>query len=82
MEAESGEADSTQRRVGLLYDDRMCKHQTPDGDHHPENPNRIKAIWNKLELAGVPRRYMCLVLGLSLLVVLISWMLYCLKCTT
>ncbi|KAB2633596.1 histone deacetylase 5-like [Pyrus ussuriensis x Pyrus communis] len=45
------------RRVGLLYDQRMCKHSTPDGDSHPENPNRIKAIWNKLQSAAIPQRY-------------------------
>ncbi|KAJ0047892.1 hypothetical protein Pint_16243 [Pistacia integerrima] len=39
----------------------MCKHHTPDGDHHPENPYRIKAIWNKLQKAGIPRR--CVVLN-------------------
>ncbi|XP_050150963.1 histone deacetylase 5-like isoform X1 [Malus sylvestris] len=48
------------RRVGLLYDERMCKHSTPDGDPHPENPNRIKAIWNKLQSAAIPQR--CVVL--------------------
>ncbi|XP_048445588.1 LOW QUALITY PROTEIN: histone deacetylase 5-like [Pyrus x bretschneideri] len=48
------------RRVGLLYDERMCKHSTPDGDPHPENPNRIKAIWNKLQLAAIAQR--CVVL--------------------
>ncbi|XP_022737840.1 histone deacetylase 5-like [Durio zibethinus] len=65
MEVESGEDKSncncindakSQRRVGLIYDQRMCKHRTPDGDYHPENPNRITAIWNKLKLAGIPQR--------------------------
>lgn len=45
------------RRVGILYDERMCKHHTPDGDHHPENPNRIRAIRNKLQSAGILQRY-------------------------
>ncbi|XVF11800.1 hypothetical protein REPUB_Repub08aG0059000 [Reevesia pubescens] len=45
-----------QRRVGLIYDQRMCKHRTPDDDYHPENPNRISVIWNKLILAGIPQR--------------------------
>ncbi|KAI4343955.1 hypothetical protein L6164_011241 [Bauhinia variegata] len=48
------------RRVGLLYDERMCKHNTPDDDYHPENPNRIRAIWKKLQSAGIPDR--CVVL--------------------
>ncbi|KAF3976008.1 hypothetical protein CMV_000755 [Castanea mollissima] len=56
----SGNCQS-QRRVGILYDERMCKHSTPDGDHHPENPNRIRAIWNKLQLARIPQR--CVVLN-------------------
>ncbi|KAL5544611.1 hypothetical protein UlMin_008395, partial [Ulmus minor] len=45
-----------QRKVGLLYDERMCKHHTPDGESHPENPNRIRAIWNKLLNVGIPQR--------------------------
>ncbi|XP_028797957.1 histone deacetylase 5 isoform X2 [Neltuma alba] len=49
-----------QRRVGLLYDERMCKHYTPDNDYHPENPDRIRAIWKKLQNAGIPER--CVVL--------------------
>ncbi|KAJ4713189.1 Histone deacetylase [Melia azedarach] len=61
MEGESGESKSSQRRVGLLYDERMCKHHTPDGVHHPENPNRIRAIWNKLQEAAIPQR--CVVLN-------------------
>ncbi|KAJ0105004.1 hypothetical protein Patl1_18889 [Pistacia atlantica] len=61
MEVESSESKTIKRRVGLLYDDRMCKHHTPDGDNHPENPYRIKAIWNKLQKAGIPRR--CVVLN-------------------
>ncbi|XP_044477203.1 histone deacetylase 5-like isoform X2 [Mangifera indica] len=56
MEMQSAESKTTTRRVGLLYDERMCKHHTPDGDHHPENPNRIKAIWYKLQKAGIPQR--------------------------
>ncbi|VVA27615.1 PREDICTED: histone deacetylase [Prunus dulcis] len=49
------------RRVGLLYDERMCKHSTPDGGPHPENPDRIKVIWNKLQAAAIPQR--CVILG-------------------
>ena len=43
--------------VGLLYDDRMCAHATPDGEEHPENPERLRAIWRKLNAAGVASRY-------------------------
>ncbi|GJY66841.1 histone deacetylase 5 [Tanacetum coccineum] len=44
------------RRVGLVYDERMCKHSTPKGEPHPENPDRIRAVWNKLVSAGIPQR--------------------------
>ncbi|XP_010939166.2 histone deacetylase 5 isoform X1 [Elaeis guineensis] len=52
--------DPRRRRVGLLYDERMCRHATPDGESHPENPERIRAIWLKLESEGIPQR--CVVL--------------------
>ena len=52
---DGGNGDS--RRVGVLYDERMCKHHTPDGDYHPENPNRIRAIWNKLQSSGILQRH-------------------------
>ncbi|KAK4477805.1 hypothetical protein RD792_017067 [Penstemon davidsonii] len=49
------------RRVGLIYDDRMCKHATPDEESHPENPNRIRVIWDMLNSSGVAQR--CVVLN-------------------
>ncbi|KAL7161222.1 hypothetical protein ACSBR2_041803 [Camellia fascicularis] len=61
MELNSGSETRRRRRVGLIYDDRMCKHFTPDGDCHPENPNRILSIWNKLQSSGIPQR--CVVLS-------------------
>lgn len=45
-----------QRRVGLLYDERMCKHHSEDDDFHPETPNRIRAIWNKLQTSRITDR--------------------------
>ncbi|BAF22119.1 histone deacetylase 5 [Oryza sativa Japonica Group] len=45
-------------RVGLLYDERMCAHATPDGEEHPENPERLRAIWRKLSADGVASRCM------------------------
>uniref|UniRef100_A0A0E0LN00 histone deacetylase n=1 Tax=Oryza punctata TaxID=4537 RepID=A0A0E0LN00_ORYPU len=45
-------------RVGLLYDERMCAHATPDGEEHPENPERLRAIWRKLSGDGVASRCM------------------------
>ncbi|XP_030493624.2 histone deacetylase 5 [Cannabis sativa] len=57
----NSESKTEQRRVGLLYDERMCKHHTPDHEDHPENPNRIKAIWKKLHSAGIPQR--CILLN-------------------
>ncbi|KAJ4887802.1 hypothetical protein Rs2_27550 [Raphanus sativus] len=53
--------ESRKRKVGLLYDERMCKHDTPDGEDHPECPNRIKAIWEMLQRSGLAQR--CVVLG-------------------
>uniref|UniRef100_A0A7N0TC05 histone deacetylase n=1 Tax=Kalanchoe fedtschenkoi TaxID=63787 RepID=A0A7N0TC05_KALFE len=44
------------RKVGLVYDDRMCKHFNTDGEHHPENPDRVRTIWNALQSAGVSQR--------------------------
>ncbi|TKW35644.2 hypothetical protein SEVIR_2G391201v4 [Setaria viridis] len=43
-------------RVGLLYDERMRAHATPDGEDHPENPERLRAIWRKLDDEGVTSR--------------------------
>lgn len=48
-------------RVGILYDERMCKHTTPDGEYHPENPKRVRSIWNKLQSSGITQR--CVVLS-------------------
>ncbi|XP_040381717.1 histone deacetylase 5 isoform X1 [Oryza brachyantha] len=44
--------------VGLLYDERMCAHATPDGEDHPEKPERLRAIWRKLSADGVVSRCM------------------------
>ncbi|KAI3875149.1 hypothetical protein MKX03_021643 [Papaver bracteatum] len=46
-------------RVGLVYDDRMCHHFDPK-DENPEKPDRIKAIWEKLESHVITQR--CLVM--------------------
>ncbi|MCL7027034.1 hypothetical protein MKW94_001525 [Papaver nudicaule] len=61
MEIESN-PNPIRPRVGLLYDERMCEHAKPpeDNEHHPEIPNRIKAIWSRLEAANIPQR--CLVM--------------------
>ncbi|KAI3976729.1 hypothetical protein MKX01_008587 [Papaver californicum] len=39
----------------------MLKHFMPGKEYQPENPNRIKAIWNKLDSAGITQR--CVVLN-------------------
>ncbi|XP_042420772.1 histone deacetylase 5-like isoform X1 [Zingiber officinale] len=52
--------DNERPRVGLLYDERMCAHTTPDGEIHPECPERIRSIWKKLESEGIPQR--CIIL--------------------
>lgn len=44
-------------RVGILYDERMCKHATPNGEYHPENPYRVRSIWNKLRASGITERF-------------------------
>ncbi|CAN6225983.1 unnamed protein product [Urochloa humidicola] len=53
-------AASRAARVGLLYDERMCAHATPDGEEHPENPERLRAIWRKLNAEGVASRCVAL----------------------
>ncbi|KDP31342.1 hypothetical protein JCGZ_11718 [Jatropha curcas] len=60
-EVESGDSKSRQRRVGIIYDERMCKHFSTVDDYHPENPNRITTIWNKLVANNIPQR--CVVLN-------------------
>ncbi|KAL3630329.1 hypothetical protein CASFOL_023313 [Castilleja foliolosa] len=49
-----------QRRVGLFYDERMCWHKIPGKSHHPENPDRIRAVWDKLNESEIAKR--CVVL--------------------
>jgi hypothetical protein len=44
-------------RVGLLYDERMCAHAAADGEDYPENPERLRAIWCKLDAEGITSRY-------------------------
>ncbi|XP_059303703.1 histone deacetylase 5 isoform X1 [Lycium ferocissimum] len=44
------------RRIGLIYDERMCKHSDPIDEYHPEKPDRIRAIWNKLHSTGITHR--------------------------
>ncbi|KAK2632058.1 hypothetical protein EUGRSUZ_L02064, partial [Eucalyptus grandis] len=56
VDSGSDGASRSQRRVGILYDEKMCRHRTPDREPHPENPNRIKTIWNKLQDAGITER--------------------------
>ena len=54
---ESGEMNISERRVGIIYDEKMRKHHTPDSDYHPENLNRIRVIWNKLLANNIPQKY-------------------------
>ncbi|GKA87725.1 histone deacetylase 5 [Tanacetum coccineum] len=56
LPADDKNEEPKRRRVGLVYDERMCKHSTPKGKSHLENPNRISAVWNKLMSAGIPQR--------------------------
>jgi len=50
-------AGKSQRKVGLVYDETMCKHDTPNGKVDVECPDRIRVIWEKLQLAGVTQRF-------------------------
>eukprot|EP00250_Pteridium_aquilinum_P005405 c15499_g1_i2 orf=284-2374(-) len=47
------------RRVGLVYDERMCAHADPRDPSHPEAPDRIVAIAKRLKAAGVFDRCIC-----------------------
>lgn len=69
--------EDQQRRVGLLYDERMCKHYTPDQEYHPENPNRIKVIWNKLHSYGLTQRLLNFTIFflLNMLYLCVFWVL-------
>ncbi|KAL6012003.1 hypothetical protein ACLOJK_002473 [Asimina triloba] len=55
MERRNSRKNLRGARVGLVYDERMCSHSTPDKQQHPENPNRIKAIWRKLQSRNIPQ---------------------------
>ncbi|KAK6123209.1 hypothetical protein DH2020_043066 [Rehmannia glutinosa] len=49
------------RRVGLIYDERMCKHYDPYDEDHPECPDRIRVIWDRLTSSGLAKR--CVILN-------------------
>ncbi|KAL3693534.1 hypothetical protein R1sor_007185 [Riccia sorocarpa] len=42
--------------VGLVYDERMCEHANQEDPHHPEKPQRITAIFERLLSAGIVDR--------------------------
>ncbi|KAL0315693.1 UNVERIFIED_CONTAM: Histone deacetylase 5 [Sesamum radiatum] len=44
------------RRVGLIYDERMCQHYAPDYEDHPECPDRVRVIWDRLNSSGLAKR--------------------------
>ncbi|GKC90316.1 cell division cycle 48C [Tanacetum coccineum] len=56
MDDQSQQQECGSSCVGLVYDERMCKHSAPAETEHHENPERIRAIWNKLVSAGIPQR--------------------------
>lgn len=43
-------------RVGLVFDGRMCRHYAPDGELHPECPDRIRVIWDRLNSSALAKR--------------------------
>lgn len=49
------ERGMARRPVGLVYDERMCKHKSKDPNHH-ERPERVTTIYQVLKDAGVPQR--------------------------
>ncbi|GKF23941.1 histone deacetylase 5 [Tanacetum coccineum] len=55
MADQSQQQERGSSHVGLVYDKRMCKHSAPAETEHHENPERIRAIWNKLVSAGIPQ---------------------------
>nr|XP_043638456.1 histone deacetylase 5-like [Erigeron canadensis] len=61
MNTIQGSSTEQRRRVGLVYDERMCKHYDPCDENHEECPGRILSIWNKLTSTGLTKR--CLVFG-------------------
>lgn len=60
--------DRVRRRVGLVYDERMCKHHTPDGEDHPECPDRIRVIWNKLRTSALIDRFFFIIFNFFCLI--------------
>ncbi|CAL0307183.1 unnamed protein product [Lupinus luteus] len=56
----NGNEVNGQRRVGLLYNEKMCDHFNLHDPHHPEAPDRIRVIWNKLNKTGICDR--CVIL--------------------
>ncbi|KAJ0834228.1 putative histone deacetylase [Helianthus annuus] len=45
------------RRVGLVYDERMCKHSAPKREIHPENPDHIRAVGTNSRLLEFLKGY-------------------------
>eukprot|EP00818_Percolomonas_sp_WS_P007139 CAMPEP_0117442088 /NCGR_PEP_ID=MMETSP0759-20121206/3970_1 /TAXON_ID=63605 /ORGANISM="Percolomonas cosmopolitus, Strain WS" /LENGTH=663 /DNA_ID=CAMNT_0005233963 /DNA_START=75 /DNA_END=2066 /DNA_ORIENTATION=+ len=43
----------TLKKVGLLYDERMCLHKDPDEENDVEQPRRISEIWRILNEKGL-----------------------------
>ncbi|KAL5987824.1 hypothetical protein ACLOJK_035579 [Asimina triloba] len=56
MATDSGKAIAGRPRVALVYDERMCSHADPEVEDHPESPERIRAVWRKLESGGITQR--------------------------
>lgn len=63
MQGRGGKSEAQERQeggnpamgpgVGLVYDARMCEHANLEDPYHPEKPERITAIFEMLEKAGV-----------------------------
>ena len=68
------------RRVGLIFDERMCKHYAPAEEDHPECPDRILAIWSLLNSSGLAKRSLLFTPKSILYFFTCAWSLFSVGC--
>ncbi|KAL6559528.1 Histone deacetylase 5 [Orobanche gracilis] len=56
LSRKNDDAAPNDRRVGLIFDEKMCKHYASYDDDHPECPDRIRVIWDRLNSSGIAKR--------------------------
>ncbi|KAJ0643569.1 putative histone deacetylase [Helianthus annuus] len=59
------------RRVGLVYDERMCKHSAPKREIHPENPDHIRAVGTNSRLLEFLKGHFLYTLNITKLVLVL-----------